>query len=195
MKSLVKVLVLASAFFSISASALPWSEGSNSLGMDMGLLAGYRLNDASSKSSATSIDGEGTFQIGGLAFLPLGEKFKLRTGFIYSMRNYEAKVKATGVTSDVEYAHFDIPLTFMYTLSDMGGIFVGPGLSIKMKDDCDGNDCDGAKSTMIPFSFGGHFKVAPQFAMEVYYEMVAGDLDDNIEDPSAVVLNAVVTFE
>jgi hypothetical protein len=193
MKLFLKGLVLASAFVSLSALALPWSEGANSTGLDMGLLAGYRLNDATSRTSGTSIDGEGTFQVGGLAFLPIGEKFKLRTGFIYSMRNYETKT--SGATTDVEYGHFDVPVTFMYTLSDMGGIFVGPGLSIKMKDDCGGNDCDGAKSTMIPISFGGHFKVAPQFALEVYYEMVSGKMDDGIKDPSAVVLNGVVTFE
>jgi hypothetical protein len=160
---------------------------------DMGVLAGLRLNDGTSRSAGTGVDGAGTFQIGGLAFMPLSERFSLRTGFIYAQRNYETT--AGGNTSDVEYAHFDVPVTFMYRLSDMGGIFFGPGVALKVKDDCGGQDCEGAESMLIPVSFGGHFKIAPQVAAEFYYETAPGKLDNGIKDPSAVVFNAIITFE
>ena len=162
--------------------------------LDMGVLAGYRLNDGSSRQDNFSVDGSGGLQVGGLAFLPLNDNFVFRTGFIYAQRNFEVKNDSNGNTEDHEFAHFDVPLTFMYKISDFGGIFVGPGVSLKVKDDCSG-DCDGVKSTMIPISFGGHFKIAPQVAAEFYYETAPSKLDNAIEDPSAVVLNAVITFE
>jgi hypothetical protein len=163
--------------------------------MDMGIVAGYRMNDGDSAVTGTSIDGVGAFQVGGLAFLPINDMFKVRTGFIYAQRNYEAKDDATGVKSDLEFAHFDIPLTVMYSLGDLGGIFAGPGLGLKISDDCGGQDCKGAKSTIVPITFGGHFKIAPQFSAEVFYEMVSGKLADSIEDTRAVGVNAIITFE
>lgn len=162
--------------------------------MDMGIVAGYRLNDGDSTVQNVSIDSVGTFQIGGLAFLPLNDNFFVRTGFIYAQRHFEAK-DAGGTKSDAEFAHFDIPVTAMYKLGDLGGIFAGPGLSLKVSDDCGGGDCQGAKSTLLPITFGGHFKIAPQFAAEVFYEMVSGKIADGLEDTRAVGINAIITFE
>lgn len=185
-----KLLIGFTFLLSFSNATLAESGGAR---YDMGVLAGYRINDASSRTSGVSVDGEGTFQIGGLAFIPFREKLVLRTGFIYALRNFETKAGST--TSEVEYAHFDVPVTAMYTISDFGGVFFGPGFALKVKDDCGGQDCPGAKSLVMPLSFGGHFKIAPQVAAEFYYETVSGKFDDGIKDPSAVVFNAIITFE
>lgn len=160
---------------------------------DMGILAGYRVNDATSTVAGTSVDGDGGLQLGGLAFLPLGEALSLRTGFIYAQRNYTAKT--AGVSTDIELAHFDVPVGVMYNIADMGGIFVGASLGLKIKDDCGGSDCSGVKSTIIPVQVGGHFKIAPQFAGEVYFETASGKLMDGLKDASAVVVNGMFTFE
>lgn len=160
---------------------------------DMGILAGYRVNDATSKVTGTSVDGDGGFQVGGLAFLPLGEVLSLRTGFIYAQRNYTAK-DSTG-SSDIELAHFDVPVGIMYNIADMGGLFVGGSLGLKIKDECGGSDCSGVKSVIVPIQVGAHFKIAPQFAGEVYFETAPGEIMDGLEDASAVVVNAMFTFE
>lgn len=159
--------------------------------MDMGVLAGYRINDASTDVAGVEIKGKGGFQVGGLAFLPLSERLSARTGFIYAMRNYETE--AAGVTDDVEFSHFDVPATVMYNFTDMGGIFAGANLSLKVADDC-GPGCD-AKSMFVSMQFGGHFKVAPQFATEFYFETAPSEIADGVEDASAVVINGVFTFE
>lgn len=182
----LRTLVLAAVFFALGpALAAPV--------MDMGILAGFRINDADSGVAGISIDGKSTFQVGGLAFLPMNEQFTFRSGFIYTQRHYEAK---DGVDSiDVEFAHFDIPLTFMYRLGDLGGIFAGPGVALKISDDCGGSDCRDAKSMIVPITFGGHFKVAPQFAAEIFYEMTGGEISNAIENTRAFGVNAVITFE
>lgn len=160
---------------------------------DMGLLVGYRLNDGDSRVAGSSIDSKGSLQAGGLAYFPFGNQFMLRTGFVYEQRQFE--VKTGSASADAKFAHFGIPFTVMYKVQDFGGIFLGPGLSLKVSDSCGSGDCQGVKSTLMPISLGGHFKVAPQFAVEFYFETAPGKLYDGIEDPTAVVFNAIVTFD
>jgi hypothetical protein len=165
--------------------------------MDMGIVVGYRMNNADSATTGVSIDGKGGFQVGGLAFLPINEMFSFRTGFIYAQRNYEYKIAATGVTGDVEFTHFDIPATVLYKLGDMGGIYAGVELGMKLSDKCEGmtgDDCTGAKSMIVPVTFGGTFKIMPQFSVEAYYAM-EGKLSDGAKDANAVGVNGVITFE
>ncbi len=159
--------------------------------MDMGVLAGYRINDASTDVAGASINGKGGFQVGGLAFIPMSGQLSVRTGFIYAMRNYESEV--LGVKDDIKFSHFDVPATVMYNFTDLGGIFAGANLSLKVADDC-GAGCD-AKSMFVSLQFGGDFKIAPQFAAEFYFETAPSEIADGIKDATAVVINGLFTFE
>lgn len=163
--------------------------GSPAFSMDMGLGIGLRMNDAKSKTTNQSVDGTNSFQFGGLIYSPLSGKFELRTGFMYTERKYEV-----GIT-DVKLTYVDVPLTFMYKMADYGGVFFGIDAALKVSDDCGGSDCTDAKSFVTPVTFGGSFKVAPQIALELFYEMISGDLYNNLKDATAVGANAVITFD
>lgn len=162
-------------------------------GGDQGFALGYRLNNADTDVAGSSVDSVGTLQVGPLLFIPVTEKFQVRTGFLYAQRHYETKSGTT--TTDVELAYVDVPVTLCWKMSDSGGPFIGAGVGLKVSDDCGGQDCTEAKSSIVPFTFGGFFKVAPQVGMEVFYEMIPGEIIQNLEDATAVGVNAVITFD
>jgi hypothetical protein len=159
----------------------------------MGAVLGYRLNDASAVSSGVSVDGNGAFQVGALAYIPILGKIELRTGVLYVQRYFEVKSGAS--TNDAKLAYAELPITAMYRFMEYGGLFAGVNLGLKIADDCGGVDCSGLKSSVLPITFGAHFMAAPQVAVEVFYEMVSSNLYDELKDASALGVNAIVTFE
>ena len=171
------ITVLSIALFSMTASAF-----------DMGLGVGYRTNDASAVSGADP-DGEGTLQFGGILWADINEQLVFRSGFMYSQLKYE------GVGSEVELTYVMIPVTLMLKLEDYGGVFGGVNLGLKASDDCSPVDCTEVKSTVVPLTIGGYFKVAPQVAVEVFYEMLSGEFVSGLEDNTSVGANLLFTFD
>jgi hypothetical protein len=158
--------------------------------LDMALGGGVRMNNG--KSPGTSVDGELGLQVGGWAFLPLSEQLVLRTGFLFAQRHFKV---GDATKTQVELDYVDIPATIMFKLADFGGIFAGANVGLNVADDCAGQDCAGVKSTIVPITFGGHFKVMPQVAVEVFYEVTSGKLADGLEDANAFGANLMFTFE
>lgn len=154
---------------------------------DMGLAAGWRMNDGT--STGNTVDGEGGLILGGLAYLPIADKFHFRTGFLYSQRHYQLN------SSDVKVAYVDVPVSALWKVGDMGGVFFGTAIGLKVSESCGAGDCTDTKSLATPIQFGGHFKIAPQLALEVFYETLSGEIVANLEDATAVGAMAIITFE
>ena len=176
MKNIISILSI--VLFSFTASAL-----------DMGLGVGIRTNDADSTTGA-SVDGDMTVQVGGIVWMDVSEKLAFRTGFMYSQMNYEV-----GTTGEAELAYLMVPATLMLKLEDYGGIFGGVNVGLKASDDCSPTDCQDVDSTITPITIGGYFKVAPQVAVEVFYETLSGEFVGGLEDATSVGANVLFTFD
>lgn len=154
---------------------------------DMGLAAGWRMNDGTSPGN--TVDGEGGLILGGLAYLPISDQLHFRTGFLYTQRNYKVS------NSEVEVAYADVPVSALWKIADFGGVFFGTALGLKVSESCGNTDCVDTKSLATPIQFGGHFKIAPQFALEVFYETMPGEIVQGLEDTTAIGAMAIITFE
>lgn len=164
---------------------------SAALAVDMGLGGGFRTNDADSTTGAT-VDGQGRLQYGGIVWLDVADKITLRTGFMLSAMEYEI-----GTTQEVKLAYLMVPATIMFKIEDYGGIFAGANIGLKVKDDCSSTSCQGVESTIIPITFGGMYKVAPQVAIEVFYESLSGKLlsSPGLEDATSAGVNILFTLD
>ena len=178
MRNIIALII--TLLYTVSASAY-----------DMGLGVGFRTNDADSTAPNTPVDGESTIQVGGIVWIDATEKLIFRTGFMYSQLNFEDKNSG----STVELAYLMIPATLMFKMADYGGIFGGVNVGLKASDDCSAGDCQDVDSTVTPITIGGYFKVAPQVAVEVFYESLSGEFVSGLENATSVGANVLFTFE
>jgi hypothetical protein len=128
----------------------------------------------------------------------MSDLVSIRSGFVYNQRNFN--LETTG--SKVEYAatYFDIPMTAFFKMSEFGGVFIGPILSMNLTNECTnstGQTCSatGTQSMLVPITIGGHFKFAPQMVGEFYFETAGGGVSDQAKAYKAVGLNFLITFE
>jgi hypothetical protein len=163
---------------------------------DMAVLVGMRSDSADSDvGTTTKIESKTNWQAGGLAFIDLMAPMKLRSGFIYSNRNYAITTPLATTTGDIKLAYFDVPVGVMYKMGDYGGPFVGAVLALNVSKSCPGGSCEGVNSTPLGFQLGASFKFAPQLGAELYYESFSGTMLTGVKDSKAVVANLLFTFD
>lgn len=173
---------------------------------DFAAVVGVLTNsaDRASTTSTSSVSGKIGFQAGVLGFIDLSGPIALRSGFLYSQRNYT--VTTSSQDTDFNLVYFDIPATLMYKFAEYGGVFGGAVFALNASKSCSGpsgTTCstDGVKSSIVGYQFGATFKFAPQMGAQFYYEMLPGNIQDNsitavgLKDGKSVVANFMFTFE
>lgn len=168
--------------------------GFNASAQDVGVIAGIRSDSADAKTSGYKVEGKNSFNVGGIAKFELAESWNIRTGFVYTQRFYEIKNGSTSL-GESKFTYFEIPVGVLYKFSDFGGAFLGPNLAFNISKDCAGGTCTSANSTPIGLQLGASFKFAPQMGFEFYYETMMSKIEDQIENPKAIVANFMVTFD
>ena len=158
----------------------------------MGFEAGVRQQSATAETVGVSTNTEMAFQFGLIGAFPLQDKFLFRSGFLYTQRPITVKG-----TPDQKYSfnYFDIPLTFLWKFNDNGGVYGGFNLALVASADCSscGNTSVDKKSAM-PLVIGGTFKFAPDFGIDVYYEMM-NKVNDDFKEARAVGANLLITID
>ncbi len=166
--------------------------GLNAEASDYGVLIGVRSDSATSNAASTSISGNTDYQAGVIASIETISSLEVRTGMLYTTRQY-GYTPATGVAGQANYTYADIPLGLLWKLSDYGGPFVGGNFGFNVASSCPGGSCTGVASSISGYQFGVHFKFAPQFGGELYYEAM-GAVMPGIDSPKAVAANLFITF-
>lgn len=170
---------------------------SSAFAQDLGVVVGFRNDNADSDVAGTSINGRSNIQGGMVAKFEMSGPLHLRTGAIYVQRAYEASVG--GISGgETKASYLEIPLGLMYKFSDYGGVFAGPAIGLNIAKTCPGvNGCNGAdiNSSPMVFQFGGSFKVAPQFGFEFYYETMTSKFATGVTNPRAIAANLMITFD
>lgn len=158
----------------------------------MGFEAGIRQQSATAETAGVSTNTEMAYQFGLVGAFPLQDKFLFRSGFLYTQRPITVKG-----SPDQKYSfnYFDIPLTFLWKFNEFGGVYGGFNLSLVASADCSscGNTSVDKKSAM-PLVIGGTFKFAPDFGIDVYYEMLS-KVNDSFKEARTVGANLLITFD
>ncbi|MBX2996769.1 MAG: outer membrane beta-barrel protein [Bdellovibrionaceae bacterium] len=160
---------------------------------DVGIVLGIRGDNAEAKTTGVKVNGKTNFQGGAVAKFEIQDAWNVRTGFMYTQRNYELTSGAAAV--DAKFTYFEIPVGLMYKFSDFGGAFLGANLGFNLSKDCGGGTCEGVSSAPIGMQLGASFKFAPQMGFEFYYERLFSKVADNLENPNAVAANFMITFD
>lgn len=190
-----KLLVTFISLFALAAQA-----------NDFGVGVGYHTNSADSGTPGETMDGTGGLHAGGIGYFDVSGNFGIRTGALYSQRNFTAKGTATGLPYevDIKLAYFDIPLTAMYKFADYGAIFGGIVFPLNVSKECTAkvNGVTQSSCTLsnvkspIGYQFGYMFKFMPQMGAEVYYELFSGELTNNgAKDAKSLGVTLLFTFE
>jgi hypothetical protein len=101
-----------------------------------------------------------------------------------------------GLVTDTKYTfnYLDIPVTLMWKFNDFGGAYAGVNVAMVASADCDNCGTTPDKKSAMPFVIGGAFKFAPNFGIDVYYEML-NKFNDSFKDGRAVGANLLITFD
>lgn len=167
------------------------------LAQEVGVVAGFRNDNADAASTNATVSSTTGFQAGILTKRELAGPLQLRTGFIYTSRTYGYSSPGSAVSGDFKVTYFEIPAGLLYKFSDYGGAFAGAALNLNLAKDCPGGSCSGADVATAPISvqFGGSFKFAPQMGFEVYYEMMTGNIAKDIKSVRSLVANLTLSFD
>lgn len=164
---------------------------------DLGVTVGVTQDSADTATILGNNQPNTGMYVGGLGILPFSQRFALRSGFVYSKHNF--KFSLNGVDTNYSFTNFDVPATLMFRISDTGGVFAGPLLRFNLSSTCDqaGSSCSvgSPQSTLIPFTVGASFKMAPQIGMEVYYETSSSSLATYVNNPRAMGVSLLIFFE
>ena len=174
--------------------ALLMTVGVYAQAQDMGVIVGARADSADATTAGLTTQGKTNFQVGAIAKFELKDAWQIRSGFIYTQRNYTLQLGSNDI-GDLKFTYFEIPVGLLYKFSDFGGAFVGTSLDFNVSKSCPGGSCTGVSSMPIGMQVGASFKFAPQMGAEIYYEALTSKLADNAEAPKAVIVNFMVTFD
>lgn len=75
------------------------------------------------------------YKAGVLATIDINEKFAIRYGVGFSVREFSAS--ANGVENDYKLHYVDIPLAVQYKINNMFAVYAGPQFAIRMRHDFD----------------------------------------------------------
>lgn len=168
--------------------------GSSAFAQDLGVVVGFRNDNADSDVAGVEIKGQSNIQGGMVAKFEISGPLQVRTGAIYVQRSYIGE--STGTSSTTKASYLEIPVGLMYKFSDYGGVFAGPAFGLNIAKDCTGGCSNsGINSSPMTFQFGGSFKVAPQFGFEFYYETMTAKFANGVTNPRAIAANLMITFD
>lgn len=167
---------------------------SSAFAQDLGVVLGFRSDNADSDVAGSSIKGVTNIQGGMVAKFEISGPLHVRTGATYVQRAYTTE---TAITSDtIKASYLEIPVGLMYKFSDYGGVFAGPAINMNIAKDCPGGCANSnVNSSPMTIQFGGSFKVAPQFGFEFYYETMSSKFADGVTNPRAIAANLMITFD
>lgn len=177
-------VILASMMLSVPALA-QWS---GTLGLKQSTAACENCAGADNKA-------EMPFQIGALYNHDFATDWALRTGAVYSMRNY--KFDSAGVEAKTALTFVDVPVTAKYQMNDTVGLFGGIIAGAKLSDKCEAAgvdvDCVDAKSLITPLTVGANFRFA-EWGVELAYETDSAAYVKGLKDEAAIGINGLYHF-
>lgn len=174
----------------------------SALAADFGIEAGFRQQSGTVTTTGISTKSEVGYSFGVSTFLPMQDRFGLRTGLAYTQRplTIEVDSPATG-SGKANLTYFDVPVLLALKFEDYASVFAGPVVSLRLEESFSGSGAlasqkiQNAKSMVIPIQFGASFKFAPQLGATVFYETIPGDVADDIGSYRAVGANIVFTYD
>ena len=161
-----------------------------------GVEVGFNWNtmDYTGSTSNKSVLG---FQLGGTAVINFNHMFGLKTGLYYVQKPFENNIPAGKVHGKLSYA--SVPILFMLKFEDYAGVYLGPSISMLMSDEAASDfgvfSLSDKKAMVIPFTIGGQFKFTPMLAVNVFYEIVNGELAKDLSNSRAFGAGLVITFD
>lgn len=185
MKHLVLILGMMASSFALAA--------------DLAVAVGVR-NTSASAAAGTGYDigAKSGLQGGILAFLPMTNALKVRSGFLYTNRSISVTTAGSNATpADFSYWNFDIPATLMWSFSDFGGVYAGAIMSMNVSSDSSiaGMKPTSVENLIVPLTIGASFKFAPQLGAEMYFETLPGKISQGIESVKSVGIQLLITFD
>jgi hypothetical protein len=165
----------------------------SSMASDYGVVAGIRIDDATTNSANTSIVSDTNYMAGVVGTYDIHPQLQIRSGFFLTIRRYDV-VPLSGVEGETNLQSFDIPLGILWKVSDYGGPFIGANLSLTAESTCPAGKCSSVASMPTGLQLGAQFKFAQQLGAAFYYETM-GYLVDKIDNPKAIVAQLIITFD
>ena len=160
---------------------------------DFGILLGLRSDSGNSSVANTEVSSLNSTYFGLLGRFLFGERWGMRVGMQYNLRQYEVSV--SGSKSQYKFSSFEIPVSAMFWLTESGGLFFGGSLSLGLDKDCGAGSCQDYRSSWSTLQLGASFKVAPQVGIEAFFEQVMGAIAKPFDSHRAFGVNGFVTFE
>jgi hypothetical protein len=163
---------------------------------EMAFTAGVQTTAVETDTTGVEV-GDGTgFLVGILGFIEIGDGSFLRSGAVLNQRKWD--FETTGTKVEVETLNIDIPVTFLFKFNDNIGAFGGLRLGVNVSDDCTSNNnttCDAdPESVYYGAEGGGHFHFAPDFGVEVAYNIGLSELADQLDWDNSLKVNAFFIF-
>lgn len=181
--------------FCLKVTACVFVLSTSAMAQDLGVVVGFRNDQADSETAGVDISGKTNIQGGMVAKFELSGPLQIRTGAIYVQRAYSAK-GLLGVEQETKASYLEIPVGLLYKFSDYGGVFAGPAFGLNVSKDCPGG-CSGAGINTSPMTLqvGGSFKFAPQMGFEFYYETMSSTFATGVTNARAIAANLMITFD
>ncbi len=189
MKQIKTFLIFASVFVSQTLFA-----------QDFGVILGVRTDSATVESSAsgTTNGAQTGFYGGGIVNYPISNPVFLRTGFVFTSRNY--KFENSGVSSDYSLNYIDIPVSLLFKLADQGGPFIGTNLGLNVSSSCKSSSSASCEvkdvdTVILPVVLGVQFRFTPQIGMEAFYELGTSGYYKDVKSEKAAGAALLITFD
>lgn len=156
--------------------------------IDYGFEVGVRQQSA--EVEGADVDSQINTQFGISAHVPMSGAWHLRTGMLYTPRNFKVTDTLTTLETKVEASYLDVPVALMYKFEEYLGIYGGVVLALNV----DKKGLNKVESPLMPFIFGATFKFAPNFGANVYFEK-SGKAAEGLDSTTAVGANLMITFD
>lgn len=157
-----------------------------------GIEAGFNWNTME-YSTATSNKSVLGFQFGGTAVINFNHMFGLKTGLYYVQKPFENDTPSGKVSGKLTYAQ--IPIHFMLKFEEYMGVYLGPSLGMLLSDEASPIALSDKKSMIFPFAIGGQFKFTPMLGVNIFYEVVNGNLASDLTNSRAIGAGLLITFD
>ncbi len=164
------------------------------LAQEFGATLGFHQTTADTDATGTSIDGKLNFKAGMLIGMEMADKFKFRSGLIFSQRHIDAT--NSGFKTKVQLDYLDIPANVQYNFNEMFGLFGGMTFALNIADSYKpdpGVDQDVTK--LIPLlDLGVNLTFSDMFGFDFYYQRGLGGFAKSLENHSTFGGNFILWF-
>lgn len=155
--------------------------------------AGFKWNSMDSNVAGASSQQSMGIQLGGSTVFNFAPQFGLRTGLFYSERTFKFSSGGSDMNGKITYA--DVPIHFMFKFEDYAGIYMGPGLAMKIGDSCSNCTLTDIKAMIVPITFGAQFKFTPNLGLNLFFETVPSDLAQGLKNSRGIGMNVLLAFD